>query len=105
MHVKNSWSCVGKAYSQEMTEILLSDSTIKTPIDELAKSIECQVLKNFHFFSFNVINNCYFPIVADFILQYVRFNSRGHDVLQIPRDNTYIEQKMYLNLFPHLLQQ
>ena len=34
-----------KAYSEEIAKILLSDSTIKTPIDELAKDIECQVLK------------------------------------------------------------
>ena len=30
-----------------MAKISLSDSTIKTPRDELAKNIECQILKKF----------------------------------------------------------
>ena len=34
-----------KALSKKMTKTLLSDSTIKTPIDELAKDREYQVLK------------------------------------------------------------
>ena len=34
-----------KTYSKEMAKILLSDFIIKTPIDKLAKDIECQVLR------------------------------------------------------------
>ena len=45
---------LGKAYSKKMGKISLSDSTIKTLIDELAKNIECHKFsKNWypHFFS------------------------------------------------------
>ena len=33
------------SHRKKMAKILLSDYTIKTPVDELAKAIECQVLK------------------------------------------------------------
>ena len=40
-----AWSCFEKTYCKKITKIFLLDSTIKLPIDELAKDIECQVLK------------------------------------------------------------
>ena len=36
---------LGKTYNKKMAKISLSDFTIKTTIDELAKDMECQVLK------------------------------------------------------------
>ena len=36
---------LGKTYSKKITKISLGDSTIKTPINELAKYMECKVLK------------------------------------------------------------
>ena len=41
-----------KTYSKKMAKISLSDSTIKTFIDEPRKDIECQILKNYkpHYF-------------------------------------------------------
>ena len=44
-----------KTYCKKMAKISLSDCTIKTPVDELAKDAECQVLKKLQpspFFSF-----------------------------------------------------
>ena len=38
---------LGKPYSKKRAKILLSNCMIKTPIDELAKDMKCQVLKNF----------------------------------------------------------
>ena len=36
---------LGKTYNKKMAKISLSDFTIRTTIDELAKDMECQVLK------------------------------------------------------------
>ena len=36
---------LGKTYSKKMAKISLLDSMIKSAIDELAKDIECQILK------------------------------------------------------------
>ena len=36
---------LGKTYSKTMAKTSLSESMIKTPIDELAKDMECQVFK------------------------------------------------------------
>ena len=43
---KANWLCVEKNKHQEEAKLLLSDSMIKTSIDELASNIECQVFKN-----------------------------------------------------------
>ena len=39
-----------KTYSKKMAKILLSDCTIKTPIDKLAKNIEGQVFQKLSIF-------------------------------------------------------
>ena len=46
-----------------MAKISVSDLSIKTPIDELAKGIECQVFKKLqaHFFQFNLVKELIMP--------------------------------------------
>ena len=48
MHVESKWPCFGESNSKKLAKISLSDSTIKTRIDELANDIECQVLQKIH---------------------------------------------------------
>ena len=55
---------LGKTYSKEMPKILLSDSTSKTPINELSKDIKYQVFKKFTcltFFLFKVMKQLILP--------------------------------------------
>ena len=46
--LKASSLVLGKSNSKKLAKISLSDSTIKTRIDELANDIECQVLQKIH---------------------------------------------------------
>ena len=75
MHVKSSQSCVGEANSKKLGKISLSDSSIKARINELAKDIECQVLKKVHASPFFAIQCDETTDVAQLsqLLVYVRF--------------------------------
>ena len=51
-----------KPYGKKMAKISRLDFTIKTPIDKLAKEVECQVFKKLSgFFQFNVMKQLIFP--------------------------------------------
>ena len=73
-----------------MTKILLLDSTITAPIDELAKDMDCQSSqKNYKLHFFYTIS-CDEITNTVQILQlsvYVSFNRRVYAVLQIRRDH------------------
>ena len=61
-----------KTYAKKMAKISLSDFTIKTPIDKLAKEVEGQVSKKLPaFFQFNVMKHLTQLLQ---LLAYVRFN-------------------------------
>ena len=91
---------LGETNSEKLAKISLSDSTIKTRIDELAKDIECQVLEKTHASPFFAIQ-CDETDVAQLsqLLVYVRFVGSS----SIEEEIRQLKLKIYSNLSPHFL--
>ena len=88
--LKASGLMLGKTYSKEMAKISLSDSPIKTPIDELAKD------KGLPIFLFNVMKQLILLIVA--LARLRSFQLKRICCFADPW-RPHVEQKMYLFKF------